>query len=212
MRTIFADFCTDILSFPFFLPVSWQIFYIYDTQISTKNIYRFLIKQTGHHWTYAKKWPISPVHVLHFLVCERNHRGEKDRGEKERVSLPSQLERTPQLCSWWLHWDHYVAVSKQDFIYSVTGTVKSQCIYLPGTSICNVSHPSKNSNFLFTAYTVYKADLIQELNINVNLVFHNFKKIVISFQEHMKSIFCCNTRRFFFPVDIINTVKLILYI
>jgi hypothetical protein len=31
-----------------FLPVSWQIFYIYDTQISTENIYRILLTQTGH--------------------------------------------------------------------------------------------------------------------------------------------------------------------
>ncbi len=44
-RTNFADFCTDILS-RIFLPVSWQIFYIYDTQISTENIYRILVKQT----------------------------------------------------------------------------------------------------------------------------------------------------------------------
>ena len=47
MRTIFADFCTDILS-RIFLPVSWQIFYIYDTQISTENIYHILLKQTGY--------------------------------------------------------------------------------------------------------------------------------------------------------------------
>ncbi len=35
------------ISAPIFFPVSWQIFYIYDTQISTENIYRILIKQTG---------------------------------------------------------------------------------------------------------------------------------------------------------------------
>ncbi len=49
MRTSFADFCTDVLS-RIFSPVSWQIFYIYDTQISTENIYRILIKQSGHFW------------------------------------------------------------------------------------------------------------------------------------------------------------------
>jgi len=39
-----------------------------------------------------KKVAIASLHVLHFLVCEMNHRGEKDRGEKEGVSLASQLE------------------------------------------------------------------------------------------------------------------------
>ncbi len=40
------------------------------------------------------------------LVVHSRHRGEKGRGETEGVSLPSQLERTPQLGSWWLHWVH----------------------------------------------------------------------------------------------------------
>ncbi len=39
-----------------------------------------------------KKVAITSLHVLHFLVCEMNQRGENDRGEKEGVSLASQLE------------------------------------------------------------------------------------------------------------------------
>ncbi len=31
----------------------------------------------------------------------KHHRGEKGRAEIEEVYLPSLLERTPQLCSWW---------------------------------------------------------------------------------------------------------------
>ncbi len=41
-------------------------------------------------------------HSFTFPVCCRTHRGDRGRGEKEGVSLPSQLEHTPQLGSWWL--------------------------------------------------------------------------------------------------------------
>ncbi len=45
--TSFADFCPDLL-FPYF-PTRFSIYFVtYNTEISTENIYRILIKQTGH--------------------------------------------------------------------------------------------------------------------------------------------------------------------
>jgi hypothetical protein len=45
--TSFADFCTNLL-FPYFPTRFLTDFFIYNTQISTENIYRILKKQTGH--------------------------------------------------------------------------------------------------------------------------------------------------------------------
>ncbi len=49
------------------------------------------------------------------LRCILIHRGDKGRGETEGVSLPAQLERTPQLGSWWLHWVHLLLCPSKIF-------------------------------------------------------------------------------------------------
>ncbi len=61
-RTNFADFCTDILS-RIFLPVSWQIFYIYDTQISTENIYRILKVVGNEKEGGPEKWKMIDIYL-----------------------------------------------------------------------------------------------------------------------------------------------------
>ncbi len=57
----------------------------------------------------VESWKLTPAqldmaaeHLLYgkVLLCTEK-RGEKGRGERGGVYLPSQLERTPHLCSWW---------------------------------------------------------------------------------------------------------------
>jgi hypothetical protein len=57
---------------------------------------------------------INPIYVQDLTSC-LNHRGEKDREEKEGVSLPSQLER--YITTWlvMVTLSPPVAVSTQDF-------------------------------------------------------------------------------------------------
>jgi hypothetical protein len=58
-----------------------------------------------------------------------NHRGDKGRGETEGVSLPFQLERTPQLGSWWLHWVHLLLCPSKIFWYGNKNTLSLVLVF-----------------------------------------------------------------------------------
>ena len=82
------------------------------------------------------------MHLGATFACGRDHRADKGRGEKEGISLPSQLERTPQLLMVTL--SPPVAVSKQIF-----------------------SHGNKNSS-LVLAYSALFNNAFKALNLFSN--------------------------------------------
>ncbi len=71
----------------------------------------------------------------------------KGRGETARMSLPSQLERTPQLGSWWLHKVHLLCCVQARFSYFIHHTGLN-CVKKTQRGISHVWAPLRNAGKL----------------------------------------------------------------